>query len=83
MVDRDGSLAAAAFVRERTEPDDWVVIDGRGWDPTILYYANRRGYMLDDRRQAGADDLERLRADERYTLFVDCPYEGACTEMAP
>lgn len=80
VVDRDGSLAAAAFVRERTDPDDWVVIDGRGWDPTILYYAERRGYMLDARRGA-VDDLDRLRAEPRYVLFVDCPYEASCTLM--
>jgi hypothetical protein len=77
VVDRDGSLAAAAFVRERTDPGEWVVIRGRGWDPTILYYADRRGYMLDDRR-GEVDDLDRLRADGRYALFVECPYEAAC-----
>jgi Dolichyl-phosphate-mannose-protein mannosyltransferase len=80
VVDRDGSLAAAAFVRERTDPGDWVVIGGRNYDPTILYYAERRGYMLDPRR--GTDDLDALRADPRYTLFVDCPYQGTCTLMA-
>jgi hypothetical protein len=79
VVDRDGSLAAAAFVRERTEPGDWVVIRGRNYDPTILYYADRRGYMLDPRR--GTDDLEALRANPRYTLFVDCPYQAPCTLM--
>lgn len=80
VVDRDGSLAAAAYIRERTDPDEWVVIGGRGWDPTILYYADRRGYMLDDNRGTN-DDLDRLRADERYTLFVECPYESPCVEM--
>lgn len=80
VVDRDGSLAAAAYVRERSAPGDWVVIDGRGWDPTILYYADRRGYML-DRRRGAIDDLERLRSDPRYTLFVSCPYEGECTDL--
>ena len=79
VVDRDGSLAAAAFVRDRTDPDDWVVIGGRNWDPTILYYAQRRGYMLDSRR--GVDDLDALRADPRYTLFVECPYQAPCTLM--
>jgi len=80
VVDRDGSLAAAAYVRERTEPGDWVVIRGRGWDPTILYYADRRGYMLDDRR-GSVDDIDALRADPRYTLFLVCPYEATCREM--
>lgn len=82
VVDRDGSLPAAAYVRERTESDDWVVVDGRGWDPTILYYADRRGYMLDPRRGA-VDDLARLRADDRYTIFVTCPYEDVCRDLAP
>ena len=80
VVDRDGSLAAAAYVRARTDPDDWVVIGGRGWDPTILYYADRRGYMLDSRRGA-VDDLARLRADKRYALFLVCPYEAPCSLM--
>jgi hypothetical protein len=80
VVDRDGSLAAARYVRERTEPGDWVVIDGRGWDPTILYYADRRGYMMDARRGA-AEDLARLRSDPRYTLFLSCPYEAECTDL--
>lgn len=82
VVDRDGSLAAAAYVRERTEPGDWVVIGGRAWDPTILYYADRRGYMLDSRRGV-VDDLARLRADDRYTLFIECPYGDVCRELAP
>ena len=77
VVDRDGTLAAADFVRQRTDPDDWVVIRGRGWDPSILYYADRRGYMLDDRR-GDVDNLERLRDDPRYVLYVDCPYEAVC-----
>jgi hypothetical protein len=79
VVDRDGSLAAAAYVRDRTGPDDWVVIGGRNYDPTVLYYARRRGYMLDPRR--GIDDLATLRADPRYTLFVDCPYQAACSPL--
>ena len=80
VVDRDGSLAAAAFIRERTAPGDWVVVNGRRWDPTILYYAERRGYMLDSERGA-VDDLEQLRSEPRYTLFVDCPYEDECRLM--
>ena len=84
VVDRDGSLAAAAFVRERTAPDDWVVISGRGWDPTILYYANRRGYMLDDRREADIDDLDLLRADPSDTRSSSAARTRAtCTEMSP
>jgi 4-amino-4-deoxy-L-arabinose transferase-like glycosyltransferase len=77
VVDRDGSLAAAAFIRSRTSADDWVVLAGRSWDPTVLYYAQRRGYMLDPRRDTPTT-LERLRGEPRYRLFVYCPYEGSC-----
>ena len=82
VVDRDGSLEAANHIRERTALGDWVVVDGRGWDPTVLYYADRRGYMLDEKR-GSVDDLDQLRRDDRYTLFVECPYQGVCTEMSP
>ena len=77
VVDRDRSLDAAAFVRARTEPGDLAVIDGRGWDPTVLYYAGRRGYAIDDRRD-DEGTIDRLRASGDYALFVSCPYEADC-----
>lgn len=80
VVDRDGALAAADFIRARTDVDDWVVIWGRGWDPTVLYYADRRGYALDVRRD-DADTIDRLRATGDYALFVNCPYERRCEEI--
>jgi len=81
VVDRDGSLAAADFVRERTDPDDWVIIEGRNWDPTILYYADRRGFMLDPRRN-NEPTIDELMADDRYALALRCPYQGPCTLLA-
>jgi hypothetical protein len=80
VVDRDRSLAAAEFIRLRTDSNDWVAVDGRGWDPTVLYYAQRRGYMIDDQRDSPVT-RETLNEDRRYTLFVACPYEGTCTEV--
>jgi len=77
IVDRDGSLPAAEFIRSRSSPGDWVVVDGRGWDPTVLYYADRRGYMLDDLRD-DAGTLRALQASGDYALFVECPYEATC-----
>ena len=77
IVDRDGSVPAAEFIRDRSNPEDWVVVDGRGWDPTVLYYADRRGYMLDDLRD-DPGTLPALRASGDYALFVECPYEATC-----
>jgi hypothetical protein len=82
VVDRDRSLAAADFIRARSHPGDWIVVDGRGWDPTVLYYAGRRGFMVDDRR-GDVGTIDSLRADGRYDLFVRCPYEGTCSVLAP
>lgn len=81
VVDRDRSLEAAAFIRERTEPGDWVVVDGRFWDPTVLYYADRRGYMLDPRRE-DQPTVDELMRDERYRLAVSCPYQTDCGVVA-
>lgn len=81
VVDRDGSLEAAAFVRERTDPGDWVIIEGRNWDPTILYYADRRGFMFDPRREH-QPSIEELMEDPRYTLAVSCPYQASCQVLA-
>lgn len=81
VVDRDGSLAAADFIRDRTDPGDWVVVDGRFWDPTVLYYADRRGYMLDPRR-GDQPTVEELMRDERYTLAVSCAYQSSCEVLA-
>lgn len=34
VVDRDHALPAARFIAERSEPNDWIIVTGRGWDPT-------------------------------------------------
>ena len=45
-ADPQGDLAIARQVRAATRPDEWVAIVGRDWDPSILYYADRRGYAV-------------------------------------
>ncbi|BBY00476.1 ArnT family glycosyltransferase [Mycobacterium seoulense] len=39
---------AAERIRAATRPDDLIVLVGCDWDPTTLYYADRRGLMLRD-----------------------------------
>ena len=79
VVDRTETLAAAEYVASRTAPDDLVVIRGRGWDPSVLYYARRRGFMLHE--WVTPDTLARLRDDPRYVLFLDCPYDEPCRPL--
>lgn len=42
-------LERAAQIAAVTTPDDLVAIDGYGWSPELLFYADRYGYMEDDR----------------------------------
>ena len=42
-----GILQRAAQIRNATTPDDLVAIDGYGWSTELLFYADRRGYMMD------------------------------------
>lgn len=59
----------------------WVVVDGRFWGPTMLYYADRRGEMLDPRRD-DRPTVDDSMADPRYVLAVRCSYEEACVVIA-
>jgi hypothetical protein len=68
-------LSRAAQIRAATAPDDLVAIDQGTWSPALLYYADRRGYMIP---QGGA-------APDGYVVFV-CPPpliggSGACVQM--
>jgi hypothetical protein len=42
-------LDRAAQIRAATNPGDLIAIDGYGWSPELLFYADRRGYMEDPR----------------------------------
>jgi hypothetical protein len=76
-------LEAAAYIDERSAPDDMIVFVGRGWNPATFYYARRYGLMLEGNEQ---DQLERalgellpqLKADG-YTRLFDCPPGDFCT----
>jgi hypothetical protein len=40
--------AGGERIRAATNPDDLIVVTGCDWDPTTLYFADRRGLMLRD-----------------------------------
>jgi hypothetical protein len=80
VVDRERTLEAAAYIESRTTPDEWVVLRGRDWDPSVFYYARRRGFMVRP-SATDAQEIERLSQDARYALFVDCPFSDTCRPM--
>jgi 4-amino-4-deoxy-L-arabinose transferase-like glycosyltransferase len=51
-------VKAGEAIRQVTQPDDWIVVADMEWDPSVLYYARRRGYML-----CGYDAQGRLLGD--------------------
>ena len=48
-ADTTGVLAHAAQIAAETDPDDLLAITHDTWNPAILFYADRRGYMEFDR----------------------------------
>ena len=80
VVDRDRTLDAAAYIESRTGPDEWVVLRGRDWNPSVFYYAQRRGFLV-RASESEAQLIEELDQDPGYTLFVDCPPSASCRPM--
>jgi hypothetical protein len=71
ISDPEGVLPLAAQIERETDPGQPVAIIGRDWQPSILYYAHRWGWML-----RGGDfepgKLDELLADG-YAVYR-CPW---------
>lgn len=80
--DEPPTMEIVEFVQEHSEPDDWVVIEGLGWQPTFLYYAGRRGFanpIGDNLLEPGDLDVDAILSDPIYGPFFLCDDTGACT----
>ncbi|MEP7159192.1 MAG: hypothetical protein ABI797_07170, partial [Chloroflexota bacterium] len=80
--DFEKHLVAAAFIDARSGPNDLIAVTGRGWNPALLYYADRQGLMVEGTAQASFDEamgslLPTLRADG-YTRLFNCPSNTGC-----
>jgi len=69
------------FIRANSEADDWVVLDGFGWNSSFLYYARRQGFAVPDENTE--QDTTNLHVDEiltdpTYGPFISCEPSGAC-----
>jgi 4-amino-4-deoxy-L-arabinose transferase-like glycosyltransferase len=71
--DPQQALPMANYVAANTQPDELVALVGQDWDPTVFYYARRKGLMI--RGQAGLNDYAHLRTLGYTRLFV-CPGSG-------
>jgi hypothetical protein len=71
-------LPTAAFVAANTQPDELVALAGQDWDPSIFYYARRKGVMV--RADTGPRTPAELRALGAKKLFR-CP--GSSGAAAP
>ena len=49
-------------------PDQRIFIAGYGWEPTILYYLNRRGIALDD-RGVDMNEISRMSDISEYDFY--------------
>lgn len=70
VQDHERTLEAAAYIASRTDTGDLVAVGGRGWDPSVLYYARRRGFMFGDAAMPSQS--------EQYALIVVCWYTAPC-----
>jgi hypothetical protein len=68
--DLDRLLPAADFVAANSRPDELVVLAGQDWNPAVLYYARREGFMV--RGSLSSSDVARLRGLGFQTIFF-CP----------
>jgi hypothetical protein len=72
-----------ARIRANTRPDDLILVVGCDWDPTTLYYADRRGLML-----YGADQSGRILYGNDIGLWKreninDYHYLFSCDQALP
>ena len=83
------AVAMATFIHDNSQPDDWVVLRGVGWNSTFLYYARRQGLAVPsaDPNLSGGEfgvqdlsdiDFDSILADPVFGPFITCDLDGAC-----
>lgn len=72
----------AGFISEHSDADDWVVVDGFGWNSAFLYYARRQGFAVPDEstvQDTSNLDVDAILADRVYGPFIRCEPVGTCS----
>jgi 4-amino-4-deoxy-L-arabinose transferase-like glycosyltransferase len=75
--DPSGILPAAQYVAVNSQPDELVALAGQDWDPSIFYYARRKGLMV--RGSVGPELYPHLRELGYKKLFFCTGGGGAPT----
>lgn len=82
-----GAMRISDFVRDNSQPDDWVALRGWGWNSTFLYYARRQGIAIPEPVEGGpvvggqdlSDiDLDEILADPVFGPFIACDHQANC-----
>lgn len=84
--EEEQALRVSSFIAEHSDPDDWVVLRGLGWNPTFLYYARRQGIAVPDHggfQDTSTIDLGAILADPRMGPEMDCDLGGNCAVTKP
>lgn len=80
--DQDQVFETVEFIRDNSERDDWIVLEGFGWDPTFFYYARRQGFanpVGNNLLESGDINVDAIVSDPIYGPFFLCDDTGACT----
>ncbi len=83
------AMRMASFIRDNSDPDEWVVVRGWGWNSTFLYYARRQGLAVPDAspppegNAGGTQDLseidfDAILADPTLGPFIYCDPQATC-----
>lgn len=67
-------------IRAATRPDDLIVVVGCDWDPTTLYYADRRGLMFPPKSHI---DVWKFESINDYHYLFSCDPNLAVTRYLP
>lgn len=59
-----------AYIASVTRPEERIVIEGEDWNPSTLYYANRKGLMLVNPGLATEELFSDFLQQENYTTLV-------------
>jgi hypothetical protein len=59
-------------LKERSDPNQYAFTSYGGWNPVLLYYAERRGMMLDT-RAASIESLRMLPDLDKYDFYYGAP----------